>query len=424
MRGSPGASFATAPTGRRIRRASTGGSRGEEARSVAVAADPRNESRRGETDREVARSIERWFASAARDLPWRRRRTPYRVLVSEVMLQQTQVSRIAERFPRFLRRFPSLKALASASLDEVLAEWEGLGYYRRARLLHQTARAVVAEHRGRMPEDPEDLQRLPGIGRYTAGAIASLAFGRRTSLVDGNVARVILRLGGIEHAIDSPQASRHCWSVADRLVEVAEDPARLNEGLMELGATVCTPTSPACDRCPLRTGCVARASGRQEELPSPKSRPDRRVVFHHAVLLRDARGRAWLEQRPANGLWAGMWQCPTVEDPGVLPAEVVSERLGLGRGPIRLAAEFVHQTTHREVRFRVMTAGVVESMPRRSGRWFTADATRDLAMGVPQRRTLAIGGVVSPFPAARAAGPSRAAARGTRSARAGSRRGS
>jgi len=340
------------------------------------------------------------------------------------MLQQTQVSRIAERFPRFLRRFPSLKSLASASLDEVLAEWEGLGYYRRAKLLHQTARAVVAEHRGRMPEDPEDLRRLPGIGRYTAGAIASLAFGRRTSLVDGNVARVILRLGGIEHAIDSPQASRHCWSFADRLVEVAEDPARLNEGLMELGATVCTPTSPACNRCPLRTGCVARAEERQDLLPRPKTRAARRVVVHHAVLLRDARGRVWLEQREEKGLWAGMWQCPTIEGGGPLDEVTVAMRLGLAGAPLWIAEEFVHQTTHRAVRFRVMTAGVVESMPRRSGRWFTAKATRGLAMGVPQRRTLAIGGVVSPFPAARAAGTSRAAARGTRSARAGSRRGS
>lgn len=378
----------------------------------------------------VARSIEQWFASAARDLPWRRRRTPYRVLVSEVMLQQTQVARIIERFPRFLRRFPSLKALASASLDEVLAEWEGLGYYRRARLLHQTARAVVAEHDGRMPKEPESLRRLPGIGRYTAGAIASLAFGRRTSLVDGNVARVILRLGGIEHAIDSPEASRHCWSVADRLVEVAEDPARLNEGLMELGATICTPTSPACDRCPVRTGCAARAAGRQALIPRPKSRGRRRVVVHHAVLLRDARGRAWLEQRPERGLWAGMWQCPTLEDAGELPADEVSDRLGLPRRSLWLAEEFVHQTTHREVRFRVLTPTGAASRPRRSGRWFDAAEVASLAMGVPQRRVLSIGDLVSPSPASRAPrSPTRATkaakgTRGTRSARGGSRRGS
>jgi len=213
-----------------------------------------------DTDRRRVRALERWFARHARDLPWRRRRTGYRALVAEVMLQQTQVSRVAERYVEFLRRFPTVRGLAEADEQEVLAAWQGLGYYRRARNLHAAARLIVAERGGRIPRTVDGLRQLPGVGRYTAGAIASIVYGAPAPIVDGNVQRVIARWD----ANDAPPADAstvaETWRRAEDLVGATARPGVLNEALMELGATVCTPVNPMPRRRVVR-GATGRAPG-------------------------------------------------------------------------------------------------------------------------------------------------------------------
>ena len=315
------------------------------------------------------------------------------------MLQQTQVSRIAERFPMFMRRFPSIRALAAAELDEVLAAWEGLGYYRRARLLHAAAAEIVACHRGRVPSDPEALRSLPGVWRYTAGAIASLAFGRREPIVDGNVIRVVLRLDGRPLASDDPQAIAWSWQRARELVDASNDPAVLNEGLMELGATVCTPASPRCGDCPLRSLCRANATAQASTIPRPKRPPPRRAIHHHAIAIPGPRrGTILARQRPATGLWAGLWELPTIESPIALALEEIASQLGVAADAVRPCGGFMHKTTHRDVAFEVFAVARDRSAEaRRSEIAHGATpcdeaAARLLAMGVPQRRTLEIAG--------------------------------
>lgn len=308
-------------------------------------------------------------------------------MVSELMLQQTQVSRVSERFVSFMDRFPNVRSLARADEEDVLAEWSGLGYYRRARLLHAAARAVVDEHDARMPTDPDQLRRLPGVGRYTAGAIASLAFGVRAPIVDGNVARVLLRIDGRDTSPDDPKTVSWVWSRSADLVERAESPAVFNEALMELGATVCTPRSPACAACPLRASCRARAEGRQEEIPPPKKQAKRRELFCDALRVEDARGRLLVERRGAGGLWAGLWQAPTLErdDRHCRPAEL---RRALALDRAQRLAEFTHQTTHRIVRFRVWIGTLAGDSPPTRGEWKSPPSVARLALSSPQRRIL------------------------------------
>ncbi|MEM9374068.1 MAG: A/G-specific adenine glycosylase, partial [Planctomycetota bacterium] len=232
----------------------------------------------------VAPLVERWFRANARDLPWRPDpidgpRDPYRALVSELMLQQTQVSRVLEKYTPFLERFPTAEALAAAAEADVLAEWSGLGYYRRARLLHAAAKAVVHDHAGSFPTDPARIRSLPGVGRYTAGAVASIVFGQREPILDGNVERVLLRL----HAKPDPPKDKAtqawAWDRAQQLVDASDSPGVLNEGLMELGAIVCTPGAPKCRACPLRRACEAHRRGTAEEIPEPKPRARQKDWF-------------------------------------------------------------------------------------------------------------------------------------------------
>lgn len=364
-------------------------------RSERVPVDPpsRNESNRLEAG-EIAPALEAWFPQVARDLPWRRNRTPYRVLVSEAMLQQTQVARVAERFPRFIARFPSIRRLAGSSIDEVLQEWEGLGYYRRARLLHQAARAIQERHGGRVPSEVSALRALPGVGPYTAGALASLAFGRSEAIVDGNVARVLIRLSGRVVAGDDPEVVRWCWTRSRELVAASADPAVLNEALMELGATVCTPRSPTCSECPIASTCAAHREGSVDRTPLAKSRPDRKRVVHHVIVLSPhRRGRrlcATLRKRPDTGLWASMWEFPSVESPRRMSVGALERHLGAGRGSIRRVDSFRHATTHREVEFLVheleRAALGKSSPPFADAESVEVDRLAVLAMSVPQRR--------------------------------------
>ena len=221
-------------------------------------------------DSALAAAIVAHYATVKRDLPWRRSRDPYAIWVSEIMLQQTRVQTVIPYLERWMARFPTVRALATAPLDDVLAAWAGLGYYSRARNLKKGAEAVTAKWAGVLPERASELRSVPGIGPYTAGAIASIAFGERTPLVDGNVARVLARVYGIELDIKSTAGQRALWDRAGALVTALPEtaaPGDLNQGLMELGATVCTPTSPRCLICPIATACVANKTGRQAELP-------------------------------------------------------------------------------------------------------------------------------------------------------------
>jgi len=249
-----------------------------------------------------------WYARNARDLPWRRSRDPYRVWVSEIMLQQTQVATVEPYFERFMTAMPTLGSLAKAREDEVLRLWEGLGYYRRARQLHDAARAIVDRHAGQFPQEPEAVERLPGIGRYTAGAILSIAFDQRRPILEANTIRLFSRLLAYDGDTTSSVAQKLLWSAAEQVLPRREIGA-FNQALMELGSEVCRPRAPQCEECPVALLCRTRAEGRQSQIPRPKVKPRFEAVHEAAVLVRRAQ-RVLLVQWPEGRRWAGLWDFP------------------------------------------------------------------------------------------------------------------
>jgi A/G-specific adenine glycosylase len=309
------------------------------------------------SDQRLATAIERWFLDNARDLPWRDPRTPWRALVSELMLQQTQVSRVLERFEPFMDRFPSPCLLAIADEQDVLAMWQGLGYYRRARSLHRAAREIVDRFDGEVPIDASELLSLPGVGRYTAGSIASIVGGAREAIVDGNVSRLLARVHCDSASPTDRLFIKRLWSWAQGLVDVCEHPPLLNEGMMELGATVCTPASPSCDQCPLASLCQARLEGRVSEIPPPKQVAARQELHHHAVIVK-RRGRVLLEQRAKTGLWAGMWQAPAIESQTKLSDSDVIKRLPFPLQSLRLQEVLQRTLTHRIVTLHIYSGSL------------------------------------------------------------------
>ncbi|GAA4867061.1 A/G-specific adenine glycosylase [Luteimonas vadosa] len=255
-----------------------------------------------------------WFDGAGRhDLPWQHPRSPYRVWLSEIMLQQTQVQVVVPYFERFVAALPDLPALAAASLDEVLALWSGLGYYARARNLHAAARACVERHGGGLPRDFDALLALPGIGRSTAGAILAQAWGERFPILDGNVKRVLCRYHGIEGWPSTPKVERQLWQLAETHLP-ATRLADYTQAQMDFGATLCTRHAPSCVLCPLQHDCVALRTGRVDALPTPKpakALPQRHVLV---LLLEDREGRVLLQRRPPTGIWASLWSLPEAVD--------------------------------------------------------------------------------------------------------------
>lgn len=334
--------------------------------------------------RRIARRVSDWFHAQGRDLPWRRDRDGYTAIVSELMLQQTQASRVAERYGAFLARFPTVQDLAAASEQDVLAMWQGLGYYRRARHLHAAARAIMTEHNGVVPGDAAALRTLPGVGRYTAGAVASIVFGQREPIVDGNVARVLARLFGRSESPDTNGAQDWLWAASRALVEAADDPSALNEGMMELGATVCTPAAPRCAGCPLKRFCAACREGLQEVIPPPQRAAKQKTVHHHVVVVR-RRGLLLLEQRSDRGLWAKMWQAPTVECDTPLSIDAVRRAMTVRVQHLTPRGSFAHQTTHRRITFHVFDA----TSRQRRGVWRRPDDLAGIPLSNPQRRILA-----------------------------------
>lgn len=338
-----------------------------------------------------------WFASNRRDLPWRRvgpdgTRDAYAALVSEFMLQQTQVSRVLEKFEPFMKRFPNPASLARAREDDVLAMWSGLGYYRRARMLHAAAKAITERHHAQVPSDAAALRALPGVGRYTAGAIASIAFGQPEPIVDGNVSRVLQRLAAREGAADEAAVRAWCWERATELAISAGPKAGLfNEGLMELGATVCTPRNPACGVCPLAAMCRARRDGIVESIPRPKRAANRSPMWCAVALIEDDQGRVLIERRPSDvGMWAGLWQAPTLESAKrAVPRKALAERISFHVTALRKIGAFAHTTTHRDVRFVVYAGRAGAAYVPPAGLSFESrERVRELGLSNPQARIL------------------------------------
>lgn len=314
-----------------------------------------------------------WFRREARDLPWRRERSPYNTLVCELMAQQTRIDTLLPYYERFVARWPDFGALAAADLDDVLKMWQGLGYYSRARNLHRCAREVVGRHGGELPADRAALLRLPGIGEYTAGAILSLGFNLPCPAVDGNALRVWSRVARDGTDISTPAAKRACAEWIGREMPPGRA-ALFTEGLMELGALVCAPRSPDCPRCPIRGRCAAARAGNPEDYPVRAPARAQREIALTMVLLRDPAGRTAMrkrEERLLHGLWEYFWL------PGDLSPEQVAEALarqGIAALDLRDLGRRSHVFTHRIWRLRGVSAVASEGSPAPEGyAWLTPE---------------------------------------------------
>lgn len=308
----------------------------------------------------------RWYDRYRRTLPWRGTRNAYRIWVSEIMLQQTRVETARVYYRRWMRAFPTLESLAGAAPERVLKMWEGLGYYNRVRLLHQAARVVTGEFGGRLPSSAEALQQLPGIGRYTAGAIASIAFDERAPVVDGNVARVLARVFGIRQNVKSPATVNQLYKIAERLMP-ARRPGDFNQAMMELGALVCLPRNARCNVCPLQRVCCALRLGLTQQLPN-RGRARPAIQEKRDVAWVMAKGRVLMRQRPDTGELAGMWELPDLDTAGFEVGDIV--------------AEARHSIMHRRVWLRVFRARC------RDQRWFKGQRWRWVSVNRTGRITM------------------------------------
>ncbi len=335
----------------------------------------------------LRRALLAWYDGARRDLPWRRTRDPYAIWISEVMAQQTTVQAVIPFWERFLASFPDVRALAAAPLDEVLRHWAGLGYYRRARYLHAAAREVVTERAGEFPRTATGWLALPGVGGYTAAAIASIAFGEPAPVVDGNVVRVLARFDRVAEPPDRAPARRRFAARAGELLDAAR-PGDFNQALMELGARVCTPRAPRCPACPWAGACLARAAGDPERFPAAVARPEPVPVLRGAVLVRDRRGRVLLRRIPDGEVNAGLLELPSATlrewpaGPGIEPPARPTDlaalaRRGLGRALARDTGLAVtlrdalgterHAITHRRITVVLFGATLRGAAPRGRG---------------------------------------------------------
>jgi A/G-specific adenine glycosylase len=339
-----------------------------------------------------AQQVVRWQHHHGRHtLPWQLTRDPYRVWLSEIMLQQTQVATVLAYYERFLQRFPDVTALAAASLDEVLGAWSGLGYYSRARNLHRCAKVVVQEWHASFPITSAELAELPGIGRSTAAAIAAFCFGERVAILDGNVKRVLARAFGFDGDLSQARNERELWALAQSLVPKSGIES-YSQGLMDLGATLCVSRKPLCEACPVNDGCVAFAAGAQADYPV-KSRRLQRGARDNVLLLLLWRGQVWLERRPDAGVWAGLWSLPEFDSAAAFQSASVD-------WPGRAAAlpSLIHVLTHFDwtmhpMRWDLPTrtgaariSRIVAAWP--AGRWFSPGDARALGLPAPVRKLL------------------------------------
>jgi A/G-specific adenine glycosylase len=317
----------------------------------------------------IAKTLETWFEQSARDLPWRRTSDPYAIWISEIMLQQTQVKTVIPYFNRWMAALPTIQKFAAARSEKVLKLWEGLGYYTRVRNAQSAARVVMSEHSGRFPSRFDDILALPGIGRYTAGAISSIAFNQRTPILDGNVIRVLTRIFGIGGDPRGKEVNAKLWDTAGVLVSVREiKPAKLNQALMELGALICVPRQPRCAECPARQHCFARLEGRIADFPALAARKpatERRFI---ALVVRDE-DRFLVRRRPAGIVNAGLWEFPNIEIP------VKTRNPGALASPFEtVAGEPFFKVRHSITRYRILLEAFEASHPSKTqvdGLWKT-----------------------------------------------------
>lgn len=324
------------------------------------------------------------------DLPWQKQRTAYRVWLSEIMLQQTQVATVVPYFKRFIKQFPSIKSLAQADEDLVLSLWSGLGYYSRARNLHRCAQIIVDQYKGRFPKNIQALEKLPGIGRSTAGAIMALAFEQPCSILDGNVKRVLSRFFAIEGWYGESQVQKQLWQLSDSLVPDDKIIA-YTQGMMDLGAMICTRTKPACNRCPLQSDCQAFAQQRTTELPTPKPKkklPTRQKYF---LLISNAEDKILLEKRPPVGIWGGLWSLLECEI-SVDIKTYCKTNLGLTVQAMTFGETFTHIFSH----FRLTIAPVFiqakslgDSVLQPGNQsWYTIGQALELGLATPVKKLL------------------------------------
>jgi len=341
----------------------------------------------------IAQRVLRWREHAGRQgLPWMGTRDPYRVWLSEVMLQQTQVATVQAYYARFLQRFPDVAALAAAPLDEVFALWSGLGYYSRARNLHRCAQAVVREHGGAFPTSSEALAHLPGIGRSTAAAIAAFCFGERVAILDGNVKRVLTRVLGFDADLSRSANERALWTQAQALVPLRGVEA-YTQGLMDLGATLCSARQPNCRACPLRTLCVGQLQGAPERFPV-KTRRLKRTRRSNAMLWLSDGDRLWLVQRPPQGVWAGLWTLPLYAEFDEMRA-LAAAWPGCGEPLAAIDHALTHFDWHLQPwRHRLpprLTAARREALEAAlpAGRWVSREEALRLGLPAPVRKLIA-----------------------------------
>lgn len=373
-----------------------------------VHAEPKRPEARSLPLRPIVRRLLRWFAQQARPLPWRRRYDPYAVWVAEVMLQQTQVQTVGPYWRRWMRAMPSFRALAQARLPQVLKLWEGLGYYRRARHLHRAARLVLKRHGGRFPRRCEQVLALPGVGRYTAGAICSIAFNQPTPVLDGNVTRVLIRLQALADDPRRAHTRSRLWQLAGALVaHAAAEPAykvnpqrgryagncsMLNQALMELGATVCTPRNPRCAACPLRRWCRAFHTGQPAQWPRPQRRPPGQRVQVVAFVVISRRGGVLLRQRPPHAVNGGLWELPNLEVNGSewTPQTALKVCVPGAVGALAPLGQVRHAIGCRRITLHAYGLRVAERQPGRllGGRWVSVRALARLPLAAAHRRVL------------------------------------
>ena len=349
------------------------------------------------THPKMARELLAWYDRHRRSLPWRARpgetADPYHVWLSEIMLQQTTVPAVKPYYETFLRRWPTVADLAQTPLNDVLAAWAGLGYYARARNLHKCAGIVTERHGGRFPDTEEALRALPGIGRYTAGAIAAIAFDKQATIVDGNVERVVSRLYRV--ATPLPKAKPELWELAEALTP-AKRPGDYAQAIMDLGATICTPQKPACSLCPWRESCQAFAHGDQERYPRKAPKAERPQRFGVAFWILNERGEVALRRRPPSGLLGGMLEPPGTEWGDTMPAKAAAVRKAPVSAEWRWSEGVVrHVFTHFALELQVASA-VVKGRPLKDVEWVTIDRLGAVALPSLMRKVakLALGTAV------------------------------
>ncbi len=340
---------------------------------------------------EFPKQLLAWFDQFGRhDLPWQHNKTPYRVWVSEIMLQQTQVQTVIPYYLRFMERFPDLQTLAQASQDEVLAHWSGLGYYARGRNLHKTAQMVMNDFGGHFPDNFEDILKLPGIGRSTAGAILSIAYKKRFAILDGNVKRVLCRLDAVESWSGEKTTEAKLWQRADELTPQKRFDD-YTQAIMDLGATLCTRSKPKCNQCPVQKNCQALQTDRVSRFPLSKPKKSKPTRHNWFLVARNRGGQVFLQKRPQQGIWGGLWSLPQFEDESTFQEMVNLHTKKVGKSDTAQQSdllkwpEFKHTFSHYHLRLHPVQLERIDHLSLEGG-WFSLPDALTLGLPAPIRR--------------------------------------